>query len=115
MNDMVSAMLCMDERLESNLDAHGTWNQGTGHMFLDGKLGPPTRAVPGHEHGRIEAFQVSNCTLDLHVVTHGKMKTANYGVEGYIVADEIECIPCRVDDPGVAAASKDYYSFPCEW
>lgn len=100
--------------LKGNLDAHGTWNQGTRHGFLDRKLGPPTRAVSRHEHGRIKPFQISHCTLDLHIIAHGKMEATNHGVEGYIVSDELECILGRVDDASVAAASKDDYSFPCE-
>jgi hypothetical protein len=69
--------------------------------------------VSRHEYGRIEAFQISHCTLDLCILAHGKMKAANYGVERYIVSDEVECVLCRVDDASVAAASKDDYSFPC--
>ena len=99
--------------LKGNLDAHGTWNQGPRHRFLDRKLGPPTRAVSRHEHGRIKAFQISHCTLNLHIIARGEMEAANHGVEGYIVSDKFECVLGRVDDAGVAAASKDDYSFPC--
>lgn len=93
--------------LKGNLDAHGTWNQGTRHGFLNRKLGPPTRAVSRHEDGRIKAFQISHSTLDLHFVAHGKMEATNHGVKWYIVSDEFECVLGRVDDAGVATASED--------
>lgn len=41
------------------------------------------------------------------------MEAAHYGVKEYIVADEVECVFCGVDDAGMAAASEDDYSFSC--
>ena len=96
-----------DSDLEADFDAYSAWHQRSWHMFLDSEFGSPTGTMAWHEHGGVQAIEISYCALDLSIFACGEMEAAYYGVEKCTSTSKGNGVLCSVHYAGVAASSED--------
>lgn len=83
------------------------------HLLLDLKLGPPSRAMAGHEHSRIELRKLVDRLFNPGFVRPDKVIPSHHGVQRDGASSQLYRILHYVHHTSMAAAGEYHHSFAC--